>query len=132
MLMPTVDRYMTREPYSVASTDSLARVRHLMLVHSIRHLPVIDAGRLIGVVADRDLTAVEAMPGVNFDHVEVVRVMTKPLQVWGETPLDETCELMAQRKADCVVVQGGHGVQGIFTTTDAITALTDLLRRATA
>jgi acetoin utilization protein AcuB len=132
MLMPSVDRYMTREPYSVSSDETLARVRHLMLVHGIRHLPVIDRGKLVGVVSDRDLVTVESIPGISLEHVEVARVMAKPLQVWGETPLDEVGELMTKRKMDCVVVQGGQGVQGIFTTSDAINALTDLLRRATA
>jgi acetoin utilization protein AcuB len=122
---------MTREPYSVTSVDSLARVRHMMLSHSIRHLPVIDGARLVGVVSDRDIVAIEGVPGVDLDHVEVARVMSKPVQVWGETPLDEVSELMTKRKSDCVVVQGGHGVAGIFTSSDALTALTDLLRRAT-
>ena len=132
MLMPSIDRYMTREPYSVASTDTLARVRHMMHAHAIRHLPVIDGGKLVGVVSDRDLIAIENMLGVDLAHVEVSRVMSRPLQVWGETPLDEVAELMMKRKADCVVVQGGHGVQGIFTSSDAMYALTDLLRRVTA
>lgn len=130
--MPSIDRYMTREPYSVASTETLSRVRHLMLVHSIRHMPVIDGDRLVGVVADRDIDAIEGIPGVDLAHVDVERVMTKPIQVWGETPLDEVSELMSKHKADCVVVQGGHGVAGIFTANDALSALTDLLRRATA
>lgn len=132
MLMPTVDRYMTREPYSVASTDSLSRARHLMLAHSIRHLPVIDGGRLVGVVADRDIVAVEGVPGVDLSRIETARVMSKPVQVWGETPLDEVSELMTKRRADCVIVQGGHGVAGIFTASDVLSALSDLLRRATA
>lgn len=130
--MPAIDRYMTREPYSVSSTDSLARVRRMMLVHSIRHVPVIDGGRLVGVVSERDVAAIEGVPGVDLARVEVARVMAAPVQVWGETPLDEVSEMMTKRKADCVVVQGGHGVAGIFTATDALSALTDLLRRATA
>jgi acetoin utilization protein AcuB len=132
MLMPAIDRYMTREPYSVSSTDSLARVRHMMLAHSIRHLPVIDGERLVGVVSDRELVAIERIPGVELSRVEVARVMTPPIVVWGETPLDDVSELMSHRKSDCVVVQGGHGVAGIFTATDALAALTDLLRRAAA
>ena len=132
MLMPPVDRYMTREPYSVASTDTLARVRHLMTSHMIRHLPVIDKDKLVGVISDRDVAVIEHVPGVDLARVEVARLMTKPLTVWGHTGLDEVSELMTNRKADCVVVQGGHGVQGIFTAVDALSALTDLLRRVAA
>ena len=130
--MPAIDRYMTREPYSVTSTDTLERVHDLMTKHSIRHLPVIDGGRLVGVIAERDVAAIERIPGVDLARIVGARLMGRPLAVWGETPLDEVSELMTPRKADCVVVQGGHGVAGIFTATDALTALTDLLRRATS
>jgi CBS domain-containing protein len=132
MLMPSVKRFMTREPYSVASTESLARARHLMTVHGIRHLPVIDSSQLVGIIADRDVATIEAIPGIDLAYLEVSRVMSKPLRVWGETPLDEVSNLMMRLKADCVIVQGGQGVQGIFTSSDALGALTELLRRATA
>lgn len=123
---------MTREPYAVSSTDTLAHARAMMQSHEIRHLPVSDGGRLVGVISDRELVAVEGIPGVELACIEIARVMNPPVQVWGETPLDDVGELMMKHKADCVVVQGGHGVAGIFTTSDAISALTDLLRRATA
>ena len=69
---------------------------------------------------------------IDLGHIEIARVMSAPVQVWGETPLDEVGELMMARRTDCIVVQGGHGVAGIFTSADAIAALTDLVRRATA
>lgn len=130
MLMPTVKRFMTREPYSLASTASLARARDLMRVHAVRHLPVIDGGRLVGILADHDIAVVGAVPGVDLGHVEVSRVMELPLDVWGETPLDEVSTLMADRHRDCVVVRGGHGVEGIFTATDALRALAEIVRTA--
>jgi acetoin utilization protein AcuB len=132
MLMPTVKRFMTREPYSVESTESLARARELMVRHAVRHLPVVDGGRLVGIIADRDLSVVGAVPGIDLGHVEVSRVMEAPIEVWGETPIDEVSSLMADRKRDCVVVRGGHGVEGIFTATDALRALAELVRHATA
>jgi acetoin utilization protein AcuB len=132
MLMPSVDRYMTREPYSIGSTATLERARLLMARHQIRHLPVVDGGRLVGMISERDIKNLAAIPGVELDHVEVARVMEPPVDVWGETPLDEVSELMTKRGSDCVVVRGGHGVEGIFTAVDALHALSDLLRRATS
>jgi acetoin utilization protein AcuB len=132
MLMPAVDRYMTREPYSIASTDSLARARAMMTKHQIRHLPVVDGAHLVGVISDRDVDVVDAVPGIDLGRVEIGRVMRPPLDVWGETPLDEVSELMTTERSDCVVVRGGHGVEGIFTAVDALSALADLLRRATS
>ena len=41
---------------SCASTDSLEHVRHLMNVHHIRHLPVIDDFALAGVISMRDVS----------------------------------------------------------------------------
>jgi CBS domain-containing protein len=40
-----------------SSTDTLEDVRHLMNVHHIRHLPVIDNFSLVGVVTMRDIAA---------------------------------------------------------------------------
>jgi len=132
MLMPSVDRYMTREPYSVGSTDTLHRARQMMVRHAIRHLPVVDGHKLVGVISERDVDLIAAIPGIDLDHVEIARVMRSPLGVWAHMPLDEVSELMARNKVDCVVVRGGHGVEGIFTAIDAMQALSDLLRRATA
>jgi len=41
---------------SCASTDALEHVRHLMNVHHIRHLPVIDDFALAGVISMRDIS----------------------------------------------------------------------------
>lgn len=132
MLMPTVEHYMTREPYQVASSDTLALVKRLMREHDIRHLPVVDEGRLVGIISERDLHVVEAVPGIHLSRVDVARVMASPIDVWAETPIDQVSTLMAEKKRDCVVVRGGQGIEGVFTATDALLALTDLVRRATA
>ena len=102
-----------------------------MTSHEIRHLPILDGAKLVGVVRSESLAAVEAIPGVDLEHVDVARVMTQPVCVWGSAPLDEVSAVMADTKADCVVVLGGQGVQGIFTAVDALRALEQVLRRAT-
>lgn len=132
MLMPNVKRYMTREPYSINSAENLARAKTLMRMHLIRHLPVVDGDKLVGVLSDRDVAVVEAVPGVDLAHVEVARVMEPALTAWGDEAIDEVSVKMAEQKRDCVVVCGGHGVAGVFTATDALQALADIVRRATA
>lgn len=132
MLMPTVERYMTREPYRVCSGDSVRHARKLMLDHQIRHLPVLDGEQLVGVVSQHDLDVVAAISETDLERIEVARVMTPPIEVWGQSPLDEVSALMKDNRRDCVVVKGGHGIEGIFTATDALEALADLVRRATA
>lgn len=126
--MPTVNSFMTRDPYSVASTDSLQRAHSLMHRHSVRHLPVVDGKQLVGIIGDRDVAAVCSIPGVDLAHVEVSRVMEQPLDVRSEAQIDEVALLMAERRRDCVVVRGASGIEGIFTSTDALRALAALAR----
>ena len=102
-----------------------------MDLHDIRHLPVMQGDKLLGIISENDVRLVESVPGVNLENIEVARVLTTPTCVWGETSLDEVAETMAADKLDCVVVLGGHGVQGIFTSCDALRALGDVLQRAT-
>lgn len=132
MLPPTIDRYMTRNPHSIESTQSLARAKDLMARHHIRHLPVIDGDRLVGIVGERDLAVVDAIPGVELERVEIARIMSPPLTVRSDASLDEVSDVMRERKADCVLVSEKAGVAGIFTAVDALAALSDLLQRVTA
>ncbi|MEO8704323.1 MAG: CBS domain-containing protein [Kofleriaceae bacterium] len=122
---------MTREPYRIEGTASLEDARSLMTSHGIRHLPVMAGDKLLGIVSEADVRLVQAVPGVDLSHVELARVLTVPTCVWGETELDEVADLMAAKKCDCVVVLGGDGVQGIFTSNDAVRALREILARAT-
>ena len=52
-----------------SSTDTLEHVRHLMNVHHIRHLPVIDNFALSGVISMRDVSAA-------FDEIAAERAQT--------------------------------------------------------
>ena len=54
---------------SCASDDTLEHVRHLMNVHHIRHLPVIDNFELSGVISVRDVSAA-------FDEIAAERAQT--------------------------------------------------------
>lgn len=103
----------------------------MMSLHRIRHLPVMEDDKLLGIIGENDVRLVAAVPGVDLDQIQVAQVLTSPTCVWSETSLDEVAETMAESKADCVVVLGGHGVQGIFTSSDALRALGDVLQRAT-
>lgn len=50
-----VERLMSRRVISVGMDDSLELIRRLLQKHDIHHLPVLDAGRLVGVISDRDV-----------------------------------------------------------------------------
>ena len=46
---------MTRAPLSIRPEQTLAEAHRLMRKHRIRHLPVVDRGKLVGIVSQRDL-----------------------------------------------------------------------------
>ena len=51
----TVGQHMTREVFTVESTDPISRIADLCIVHRVRRLPVMRDGKLIGLIARRDV-----------------------------------------------------------------------------
>jgi acetoin utilization protein AcuB len=132
MLMPTIERYMTSQPWTTTSDAALLHARRLMETHHIRHLPVVDDGRLVGIVTDRDLRYAETLPAKNGQPLTVEDAMIGEVFTVGTgTPSDEVVEQMAARKCGSAVVMGGDGeVVGIFTANDALQFFAEVLRRA--
>jgi tRNA nucleotidyltransferase (CCA-adding enzyme) len=50
-----VSKYMTENVFSAEPQDSLLRVAELLAQHSFRRIPVVESGKLVGVVTRRDL-----------------------------------------------------------------------------
>lgn len=130
MLMPTVNRYMTANPVKVAPTDLMSVAHDMMREHGVCHVPVVLEGKLLGIVSDRDLYVLEPL---RFGEMTVGDVMQRAVStVAPDAPLDEVIDRMSQERCDAIAVVGKTGVVGIFTATDALWALTDLLRREAA
>jgi CBS domain-containing protein len=51
----TVRQHMTRELITVDVEDPISRVADLCIVHRVRRVPVLQDGRLVGVIARRDV-----------------------------------------------------------------------------
>ena len=52
--MTTVGRVMTREPFTVTSSDPIRKPLDLMIDRKIGGVPVVDEGKLVGIVSDMD------------------------------------------------------------------------------
>jgi len=126
--IPTIHKYMTTTPHSIGEDQTLAHAHEVMRKHSIRHLPVLSGGALVGLVTERDLGLVESLKDVDPSTVRVGDAMsTGVYAVSPEAPLDEVLREMAAHKYGCAVVMANHKVVGIFTTVDVCTAFADLL-----
>ena len=51
----TVSQHMTRDVITVDVNDSVSRIADLCIVHRVRRVPVMENGRLVGVIARRDV-----------------------------------------------------------------------------
>lgn len=128
--MPTVGDYMTPSPFTIGDNQPLERAHALMREHHIRHLPVLHGGKLVGVVSMGDLHLIETLGDGELASMNVEEAMTaEPYVVPPETPLSEVAHEMAHHKYGTAIVSDGRKVLGIFTTVDALRALTDSLRR---
>jgi CBS domain-containing protein len=57
-----VSQYMTHSPRTIEAGEPAAKAAEIMIRHRVRHLPVIDKGRLVGFLSARDLLALTPWP----------------------------------------------------------------------
>jgi acetoin utilization protein AcuB len=115
-------------PYFIEQDQAMSAAHAIMRRHGIRHLPVCEHGKLVGLVSSGDLHLVETIDGVNPDDVAVKEAMTpNPYQVHPSAPLRDVVRTMAEQKYGCVLVTQGAEIVGIFTIVDALHAFAELL-----
>ncbi len=130
--MPLIKSVMTPFPYSIETERSLDDARAMMNRHNVHHLPVMQNGRLIGVISDRDVRAggtrgsEDDPPG----DPPLIRDVcdARAYVVALNTPLDQVLLHMARTHTDAALVTKEDRLVGIFTMTDACRAYGELLR----
>lgn len=126
----TVGAYMTRSPVTVQRSTSMAKALKLIEEHGFRHLPVLDGARLCGLVSERDLRVVENMRGIDSAFCTVGDfILGPPYAVEPGTALRDVARVMMERKIGSAVVVEGDAVVGLFTTTDALRVLAEVLEQ---
>ncbi len=120
---------MTRDVIVVPPELSMEAAWRVMSRERIRHLPVVHAGVLIGIISDRDILARSTL-----DENEVLRVPPdlRVGEVMTPSPL-ETCEsstdvadlarTMTEKKIDAMPVMNGNRLVGLVTSTDLLLLL---------
>jgi acetoin utilization protein AcuB len=125
--MPLIQKYMTAMPHTIGSDIPINTAQAMMREHQIRHLPVQEGGKLVGVVTDRDVKLASTFTGTKPLIVEDV-MKDHPYTASPETPLNTVVTEMAAGKYGCAIIQQGNGkVVGIFTAVDALNVLADTL-----
>lgn len=125
-----VHEFMTTCPITIDRAAPLAEARALMIQHDARHLPVVDGGRLVGILSARDIELYESLSRDRDDAVAVPIVgeaMTEGVFTCGpDAHLHAVAHEMAEHKfGSAVIVDRDQPTRilGVFTTTDALRAL---------
>jgi acetoin utilization protein AcuB len=132
-----VGRRMSHPVISANPQMPVADALNLMHRERIRRLPVIDNGRLVGIVSDKDLLYASPSPATSLSVWEVTYLLGKltvemvmsrqVATVTEDTPLEEAARIMVDNKIGGLPVMRGLEVVGIITETSLFKIFMELL-----
>ncbi len=121
---------MQTHPVSATLETRLPHLLRLLQRRGFRHLPVVDSGKLVGIISDRDLkqsmiSAASTTEGSErdrlLDELTAGQIMARAVVTVGPTiGVDEAARLMATRKISALPVTEGDRLVGIVTETDVL------------
>ena len=121
---------MSEQVVTISSDDTLSTVEDIMTLGRVRHMPVVRAGQLVGVVSERDLLRASLSNLSEFGNeqrraflqvVEIKRVMSAPpIVIDPDASVEEAALVMAERKIGCLPVVEGSRLIGMLTETDVL------------
>lgn len=129
---------MSVSPFTIGPEDSLQEAIDLLHKHNIRELPVVDNGRLVGIVTDRDLREISPCYPLFRDpqeiayHLKSLKVSTAmtidPLVIAPDAPLAEAARLLCTYRIGSLPVVEKENLVGIISVTDLLKAMLDQWR----
>ena len=129
---PKIESRMTTIRHTGEASAPIRDAKRLMLRYSVRHLPVVEQGKTIGIISDRDIKLNQAVSNCeNFDEVRLVKdvCVVHPYSVHPTARADQVLEEMLKARIGSALIISGDKLLGIFTVTDACRALLNILRR---
>lgn len=122
----TVEEYTSPNIMTASKEDLLIDLDKIMKDKNIRHMPIVENGKVVGVLSQRDLYKVDKN---ELDSINVDAIMTKePYLVSKSELLHDVAYHMSSKKIGSAIVTEGNKIFGIFTTTDALNALVEVMR----
>lgn len=124
----TIGAHMTSMPHTIGADQAIAQAQALMAQYGFQHLPVLHGGRLAGVVSVRDLALAIRLADVDPHNTPVEDVMSSESYTAPPSALlSVVVKEMASHHYGSVIVVEGTKVVGIFTATDAVRVLAEML-----
>lgn len=132
----SVREWMTSDPITINSQQTLPDAYRLMMSNQIRRLPVVDEGHLVGIVTMRDLMQVEPPRNLGLNVIHINDILSNlpihsfmtpdPETISPADPLIEAAKLMLKEKISGLPVMEGDHLVGIITESDIFRAFVAL------
>jgi CBS domain-containing protein/nucleotide-binding universal stress UspA family protein len=108
---------MSASPVTITPSDTLEAARHRMRAAKIRHLPVLEGGRLVGILSDIDLAPYRGQ----FAQTRVGMAMTpEPITIAADATINAAARLMLERRVRALPVVAGEQLVGVLSATDIL------------
>lgn len=122
---------MTTNMVKLSLKDELSKAEILFEKHKIRHIPVVNGSKVVGMLSLTDLLRIsfvdsafedeDEIDTVVYDMFNISQVMTKNIiTITPETTIREAAEILANREFHALPVVKNDVLVGIITTTDLI------------
>jgi CBS domain-containing protein len=121
---------MMGSPVTLKPQDTLDLANDVISLGRIRHIPIVEDGKLVGLLSERDLLGAAATTifglrqkskSALLKSVLIKDVMKKKvITVKPETAIKEIAHLMKEKKIGCVPVVSEGALVGLVTTTDLL------------
>ncbi len=129
--------YMTTDPQALEASQSLLDTALLLRTAGLRHIPILENGKLVGILSDRDMaratpSMLKPLPQQEynqiFEETRVERIMTHdPKSTRPDAPLAEAAAQFSDNHVGCLPVLEEGRLVGILTISDLIRVLRDFL-----
>ncbi|NYT06855.1 MAG: CBS domain-containing protein [Methanomicrobiales archaeon] len=110
---------MTRDPVTVTPDASVQEAARLMIEHNVRRLPVVDEGKLAGLISVADL--IHALAQMRIKEEIKDRYVSQTYALWEETPLPLVARIMEISGFEAIpILDAESRLQGIISERDLI------------
>ena len=132
-----VKNWMSKPAITIDADASMHDAIKLLKNHNIKMLPVMEKGRLVGIVTDRDLKRASASDATSLEihellylisKIKIKEIMTKnPIKVPEDYTVEETAEILLKHNISGVpVIDQHHNIVGTITQNDVFRILISL------
>ena len=128
---------MTRNPITADSETLVLDAQRIMKENNIRRLPIVDKGKLVGIITKHDLLEASPSPATSLSVFELNYLLSKmkvkeimkknPLTLTPDTPFEEALRLGQEKKIGSFPVVENGKLVGIATESDIIRFVTRVL-----